>query len=83
MASGARAAMRSTMPRGASVQRETQSMKSRKGLRRGGQGSGSATALRLSPPVSRIDQTTPIARRVPSGTATNCPGVSPREAGAR
>ena len=45
--------MRSAMPRGASVQRATQSTKSRKGCLSGGQSRTAATDLRLSPPASR------------------------------
>ena len=76
VASGARTAMRNTPPRGERVQRATQSMKSRSGLRSGGQSRTSTIDLRLSPPPARVAQTTPVAIRVPSGMATNCPGSS-------
>ena len=75
--------MRSAMPRGASVQRATQSTKSRKGRLSGGQSRTAAMDLRLSPPASRSAQTTPVAWRVPSGTLTNWPGSSARSAGTR
>ena len=83
VASGARTAMRSTPPRGARVQRATQSMKSRNGWRSAGQSRTSTIDLRLSPPPARVAQTTPVAIRVPSGTATNCPGSSRKPAGTR
>ncbi len=79
----ARIAILSTMPRGPSVQRATQSMKSRKGWRSGGQSRRPATVLRLSPPPGRTAQTTPVARRVPSGTLTQAPGSSFKPDGAR
>ncbi len=75
--------MRSTMPRGLSVQRATQSMKSRNGFCSGGQSRTADTDFRLSPPASRVAQTTPVAWRVPSGTPTKAPGSSARSAGAR
>ena len=61
---------------GLSVQRATQSMKSRNGWLSGGQSRIAATDLRLSPPPSRTAQTTPVAWRVPSGTPTKSPGSS-------
>ena len=83
MTSCARIAMRSTMPRGASVQRAIQSMKSRSGFPSGGQSRTAATDFRLSPPPSRTAQTTPVAWRWPSGTPTQAPGSSVKPAGAR
>ena len=83
MTSCARIAMRSTMPRGLSVQRATQSMKSRKGCLSGGQSRITATDLRLSPLPSRKAHTTPVACRAPSGTPTNAPGSTAALEGAR
>ena len=71
------------MPRGLSVQRATQSMKSRNGWRSGGQSRRPAIDFRLSPPPALNAQTTPVARRVPSGTLTQAPGSSARPEGAR
>ena len=51
--SPARIAMRSSMPRGANVQRAVQSMKSRSAVRSGGQSRTSAMGFRLSPPAER------------------------------
>ena len=81
--SPARIAILSTMPRGLSVQRATQSMKSRNGARSGGQSRVAAIALRLSPPPGRTAQTTPVACRAPSGMRTNAPGSSFQSEGAR
>ena len=75
--------MRSNMPRGASVQRAVQSIKSRSGALSGGQSRTAATDLRLSPTAKRAAQTTPIACRVPSGTRTKAPGSSFKPDGAR
>ena len=73
--SGARTAMRSTMPRGLSVQAASQSMKRRRGSRTGGQSSRDTTCFRLSPPADRASQTTPSVCRVPSGTTTKSPAA--------
>ncbi len=81
--SPARIAMRKSMPRGASVQRAVQSMKSRSSARSGGQSRTSAIDLRLSPPAARADQTTPVAMRAPSGMRTKAPGSSLIPKGAR
>ncbi len=83
MRSGARAAMRSTAPRGLRVQRAIQSTKSRKGWLSGGQGFFSITDLRLPPSPGRAAQTTPTAVRVPSGMATKSPGRRSSSGGAR
>ena len=81
--SPARIAIRSSIPRGASVQRAVQSMKSRNAGRSGGQSRTSAMGLRLSPPAERVAQTTPVAVRAPSGMRTKAPGSSLRPRGAR
>ena len=67
--------MRSTLPRGESVQRATQSMKSRNVCPSGGQSRISTIDFRLSPPPARAAQTTPVAMRVPSGATTKSPGL--------
>ena len=82
-ASGARAAMRSTAPRGASVQRATQSMNSRNGALSGAQSRFAPIAFRFSPAPWRADHTTPVAMRVPSGAATKSPGTRSRCGGTR
>ncbi len=79
----ARIAMRRTMPRGASVQRAVQSMKSRSAALSGGQSRISAMFFRLPPPALRVAQTTPVACRVPSGTRTTVPGSTAIPGGTR
>ena len=81
--SPARIAILSTMPRGASVQRATQSMKSRSGALSGGQSRVAAIGFKLSPPPGRAAQTTPVASRAPSGMRTHWPGASFQSEGAR
>ena len=73
--------MRNAMPRGASVQRATQSMKSRIAGRSGGQSRLAVIDLRLPPSPSRTAQTTPVEARVPSGAETKSPGARMRSVG--
>ncbi len=82
-AKGARIAMRSTMPRGAKVQRATQSMKLRKFTPSGAQSQRAVMDLRLPPWPCLISQTAPITWRVPSGISTKSPSVSARSSGIR
>ena len=81
--SPARIAILSTIPRGLSVQRATQSMKSRNGGRSGGKSRVAATDFKLSPPAGRTAQTTPVASRARSGIRTHAPGSSFHSDGAR
>ena len=68
--------MRSTEPRGLSVQRATQSTKSRMGAESGGQRLRLDHRLQVAAVASRAAQTTPVATRVPKGAATKSPGLS-------
>ena len=82
-ASGARTPMRNTMPRGAMVQRATQSTNWRRGGASGGRSRLALMLLRLPPGVLRVSQTTPVTSREPSGTSTKSPAATVMPRGTR
>ncbi len=74
------------MPRGASVQRATQSTKPRSVSSSGGRSYFAITLLRLpgpAAPAGATDQTTPKDLRVESGTSTQSPGERRSAGGAK